>query len=131
MEHIRVVMAWLPRMLLEILQRAAVAMGMDVTVLAVNEDFARTVVRSRAHAVVLGQVGGVSEALVRALLDADERLCVMTVSESGKHATVRRLNSAALTLENNSPHDLLATLEVIALRGQDPRGESELENRDD
>ena len=115
MDRTRVMLARLPRMLREILERAAEDMRIDVVaVLSDDDDLPSALVQRRAHAIVLGMHGDSPDALVSALLAVAGTLCVMTVSDSGRVATVHRANAAPLTLENLSPRDLLGALEASA-----------------
>ena len=112
MDRTRVILARLPRMLREILERAAEGMRIDVVVVVSDdEDVVSALVQWRPHAIVLGASGDSAEPPVSALLAADGTLCIMTVSDSGRVATVHRTNAAPLAVDNVSPHDLLRALE--------------------
>jgi hypothetical protein len=113
-DRTRVMLAWLPRMLREILERAAETMRMDVVcVLSGDDDLEAALLRCRPHAIVLGMPGVSRDSLAYTLLAADGKLCIMTVSGSGRHATVHRTNAPPMRLDNLSPRDLLGTLDAL------------------
>ena len=122
MDRTRIMLARLPRMLREILERAAEGMRIDVVAVVSDvDDVVSALVQWCTHAIVLGASGDSTEparsvydapeSSVSALLAADVTLCIMTVSDSGRVATVHRTNTAPLAVDNVSPHDLLRTLE--------------------
>ena len=112
-ERTRVMLAWLPTLLREILERAAEATRIDVVcVLSGDDDLTAALLQWHPHAIVLGMRGVAPDARACAQLAAEGKLCIMTVSGSGRHATVHRANAGPLTLDNVSPLDLLRALEA-------------------
>lgn len=74
MERTRLVLAGLPRMLREILGRAAEATRMDVVCVLSVADLEHTLLRWRPHAIVLGMPGSYPDAFTCALLAAEGKL---------------------------------------------------------